>query len=100
MFRISAASCTSSSVARNAAISPGGRSRTNPTVSEHRTRRREGKRMARMVGSRAAARGALAANSLDSLLDFANALANLPAVGLQLLLAGSARSDAAAEPGE
>jgi len=52
--RISAASCTSSSVARKAAINPEGRSRRNPTVSESRTRRFDGSRTARIVGSRVA----------------------------------------------
>src|SRR6266576_3905646 len=49
--RIKAASCTSSSVARNAVSNPFGRSRINPTVSETSTRRFEGSRSARMVGS-------------------------------------------------
>ena len=48
--RISAASCTSSSVARNAAIKSGGRSRMNPTVSDSSTRRRDGSRTARIGG--------------------------------------------------
>ena len=48
---IKAASCTSSRVARNAVSKPFGRSRINPTVSETRTRRFEGRRSARIVGS-------------------------------------------------
>ena len=43
---------------------------------------------------------ALAANGLDRILDFSDAVANAALIGLQFLFAGTARADAAAEPGK
>src|ERR1700735_2923522 len=49
--------------------------------------------------SRLAACGALAANRFNGFLDFADAIADSPAVGLEFLFSRAARSDAAAQPG-
>src|SRR5713101_6291784 len=43
------------------------------------------------------ASGALAPNCFDGLLNFANAISNAPAVGLQFLFTRSARADSATE---
>ena len=50
--------------------------------------------------ARAAARGALAANGFDGLLDFADAVADAAAVGFEFLFARAAGADAAAQAGK
>ena len=138
--RMTSASATSSSVARNASTSSCGSSLMKPTVSDRMTRRPDGRRSPRMVGSsvanswsrarhlgagqrveqrrlagvgvadqrdhrerhappRGAVQAAGAAHLLQILLQPHDALADQPAVGLDLRLAGAAEeAEAAALP--